>query len=292
AAAWRWSLTPALHGNVTTNRREFVDNTADVQNVGRVNHRTERNSLVDAEYELGARWRAVGGVFNRTSRNSQPATLELDNTVSGSEVGARYVFREGDAVAYRYRAGRGKYLNQPLAGPAARDFRDTEHEVRLDWQVTGRMSLQGRLARLDRRQDDLPVRNFSGYRGEVNSNWFFTGKTSVGLGVIKELEGYQTNNESYYDGYRLYVAPEYKATEKITARLRYEHGARTFKGALPGFVPSGRRDTLRLASLGVEYRALRSLTLTTTLQRDQRGSNTPGFDYKSNSLFVSALFTF
>lgn len=290
--ALRWSITPAFHGNVTTDRREFVDNTADVQNIGRVNHRTERNSLVDAEYELGARWRAVGGFFNRNSRNSQPSTFILDSTVSGAEGGVRYVIREGDALAYRYREGRGNYLNQPILGVASRNFTDREHEFRADWQLTGRTTVQARLARLERTHEGLPSRNFSGYVGELNSTWFLTGKTSLSGGLIKELAAYQTNTESYYDGYRFFVGPTYKPTEKITLRARYEQGPRTFKGASTGFVPSGRRDSTRLVTLGVEYQALRSLKLAAALQRDQRTSNIPGFDYKSNSFFVSGLFSF
>ena len=292
AAAWRWSLTPALHGNVTTDRRDYVDNTADVQNIGRVNHRTERNSLADAEYELGARWRVLGGFFDRSSRNSQPATFILDNRVSGAEGGFKYVFRENDNVSYRYRSGRGNYLNQPLAAGASRDFNDREHEFRAQWQLTGSNFVQGRLSRFERRQDSQPARSFSGYRGEINSNWEFTGKTSLAAGLIKELDSYQTNLESYFDGYRVFVAPTYKATEKIAVKFRYEQGTRTFKGANVGFAPSGRRDSLRLASLGVEYQALRSLTLAAALQRDQRSSNIPGFDYRNNSVFVSGLFKF
>ncbi len=30
AAAWRWSLTPRFRGNLSSDRREYVDNTADV----------------------------------------------------------------------------------------------------------------------------------------------------------------------------------------------------------------------------------------------------------------------
>lgn len=292
AAAWRWSLTPALHGNVTTDRREYLDKTADVQNAGAVNQRIDRSSLVDAEYEIGARWRAVGGFFDRSSRNSQPTTFFLDSTIKGAEAGARYVFREGDSVAYRFRSGRGNYLNQPTGLTTVRNFDDREHEVRLDWQLTGKNSVQARMSRLERTHDGLAARNFSGYLGEVNTNWLFTGKTSMSVGLLKDLGSYQTNNESYYDGYRLYVQPVYRATEKISARLRYEHGARNFKGALPGFAPSNRRDNLRFAALSLEYQALRSLTLAASLQRDLRTSNTPGFDYKSNSVLVSALFRF
>ena len=292
AAAWRWSVTPAFHGNLTTDRREYTDNTADVQSLGRVNRRTDRNSLLDAEYELGARWRVIAGLFERTSSNSEAFTFEPDSKVRGTEVGARYVFREGDSLAYRFRNGRGDYTDAFLPLVTSRDFKDREHEASLEWQAAPKTTVQAKLAHLERDHDGQLARDFSGYQGQISANWQATAKTSLAGGLIKELGSYQTGTDSYYDGYRVFIAPSYKPTEKTAVRLRYDHGVRSYKGALPGFVPSGRRDTTNLASLGFEYQPLRSLTLTAALQTDRRSSNTPGFDYRSNSFLVSALLSF
>jgi hypothetical protein len=75
-------------------------------------------------------------------------------------------------------------------------------------------------------------------------------------------------------------------------RLRYGRGVREYNGALPGFVESGRRDTTKLASLAFDWKPWRALKLTASVQRDQRSSSQPGFDYRSNSLGLSALASF
>jgi exopolysaccharide biosynthesis operon protein EpsL len=291
AAAWRWSLTPAFYGNLTTDRREYVDNSADVQSAGQLNRRTDRSTRLDGEYQLDGVWRLLGGAFQRNNSNSQPATSEGDSKVIGAEAGVRYQFPYGASLAYRFRNGKGEYSNRALAASVSSDFTDREHEVQGEW-VGGRAKLGGRISRLERKYDNIPARDFSGFLSQIDLTYAFTGKTSVFAGVVRELGSYQTNNISYYQGTRVFVAPTWKATENIALRTRYDYGVRDFKGPLPGFVSSNRSDKTNLASLSVEWQPVRLLTLMAWLQRDQRNSNEFGADYKSNSVGVSAKASF
>ncbi|NMM06429.1 MAG: putative exosortase B-associated extracellular polysaccharide biosynthesis transporter EpsL [Polaromonas sp.] len=296
AAAWRWSFTPALHGNLTSDRREYVDNTADVQINGQgvgqsnLNRRTASSTLLDAEYEIDGAWRALGGVFERVSTSSQP-TFEGDSKVRGLEVGARRVFSSGTSLAYRFRNGRGNYSDLLSVAPVG-EFKDREHEVRLDWAPSGKTTVQARLAYFDRAHDGLSARDFSGAVGQADVIWAVTGKTSVTWGAARELGSYQTTTSSYYQGYRFFVAPTWRATEKIAVRLRYDHGVRDYRGALPGFAAIDRKDKTRLASLALEWQAARALKLAASVQRDKRTSNDPRFDYVSNSVGVLAQLSF
>ncbi len=293
-AAWRWSFTPKLRGNLTADRREFVDNTADVLvgpgGVGSVNRRTESALGLDAEYELGAAWRLLAGAFQRDLKNTRN-TAEADSTVTGAELGAGYVWRSGTSAAYRFRQGDGNYRGQDGTG-LPQDFTDTEHELRFEWAPTGQSTVQGRLVHLNREHKGSPDRDFSGLAGRVNANWVLTGKTQIDAGLIRELSGYQTANTNYYEGDRLYISPVWKPTAKTALRLRVEEGSRNYKGAPAGQTALGRRDKTSLASLSLEWEALRALTVAATVQRDRRTSNTAGADYRANSVGVSALFKF
>lgn len=292
AAAWRWSLTPALHGNLTAERREFIDTSADVQNLGQVNRRTERVNLFDAEYELGSAVRLVGGFFDRTLKNSSPFTLEGDSSVQGAEAGLRYVFPSGSSLAYRFKRGSGDYPGRVPSAFSAASFREREHEVRLDWPVTGKTAIQARLSHVDRAHDDLAARDFSGITGQVQATWAATGKTQVVVGLDRELSSYQATSASYYTGYRLFVAPSWKPTEKTAVRLRYDHGVRDYKGALPGFAATGRRDTTNQGSVALEWQALRSVKVTLALQTERRKSNEAGADYKNRGASVGVQVSF
>jgi len=293
AAAWRWSLTPAFRGNLITDRREYVDTTADVQNAGQLNRKTDKSTRLDGEYEVDGVWRVLGGAFQRTNSNSQSATFEGDSKVMGAEAGVRYQFPYGTSLAYVFRHGQGEYTNNnpSLLSAVSSDFTDREHEVRGEW-VGGRAKLGGRISYLDRSYDSISARDFSGIRSQVDLTYALTGKTSIFGGLVRELGSYQTNQYSYYQGTRVFVAPTWKATDNIALRARYDYGVRDFKGPLPGFVASNRTDKTSLASLSVEWQPVRLLTLMAWLQRDQRTSNQFGADYKSNLVGVSAKATF
>jgi len=292
AAAWRWSLTPALHGNVTADQRKYVDNSADLQNLGQLNVRTDRSSLLDAEYEIDGAWRVLGGVFERETLNRQAFTFEGDSKVRGVEGGVRYVFPSGTSLAYRLKQGNGEYPGRVSNAQFASDFKDREHEFRLDWPITGKTTIASRISHFDRTHEGLAARDFSGFIGQVQATWEATGKTRVIAGLMRELDSYQTNTSSYYEGYQFFVAPTWKPTAKTSVQFRYQHGVRDYKGALPGFTSLNRRDTLNTSTLAFEWQPTRIFTVAASAMRDNRKSNEPGFDYKSNVINLSVLARF
>ncbi|MEO8012555.1 XrtB/PEP-CTERM-associated polysaccharide biosynthesis outer membrane protein EpsL [Polaromonas sp.] len=292
AAAWRWSLTPSFYGNLTTDRQEYTDNTADVQNQGQVNRRTDRLTLLDAEYAIDGPWRVLGGVFERSSSNSQAVTFEGDSKVRGVEVGVRYVFASDSSFAYRLKQGKGEYPNRVLSSTSASDFKDREHEFKLVWPITGITTIQSRLSYFDRAHDGLAARDFSGFVGQLEATWKPTGKTTVNGGVARDLGDYQTNNISYFQGNRFFIAPTWKPTEKTAVKFRYDHGVRNYKGSLPGFIALNRRDTTDLSVLGFEWEVIRAVKLSTSVFSDRRKSNEFGADYKSHGINFAVLASF
>jgi exopolysaccharide biosynthesis operon protein EpsL len=280
-----------LYGNLTTDRREYTDNTADVQNQGELNRRTDRLTLLDAEYAIDGPWRVLGGVFERTISNSQ-ASFEGDSKVRGVEAGVRYVFASDSSFAYRLKQGRGEYPNRVLSDTSASEFKDREHEFRLFWPITGKTTIQSRLAYFDRAHDGLPARDFSGFVGQLDATWRLTGKTTINGGVVRELGDYQTDDISYYQGNRLFIAPTWKPTEKTAVKFRYDHGVRDYKGPLPGAVATNRQDTTDLAVLGFEWEVIRAVKVTTSVFTDRRKSNVSNVDYKSHGANVSVLASF
>lgn len=296
AAAWRWSLTPSLYGNFTTDRQEYTDNTANFLNQNRnqdqLNRRTDRLTLLDAEYAVDGPWRIVGGVFERSSSNSQPLTFEGDSKIRGVEAGARYVFASDSSLAYRLKQGRGEYPNRIFSSAFASDFKDREHEFKLVWPITGKTTIQSRLSYFDRKHEGFEVRDFSGFIGQLDATWKPTGKTSINGGIARDLGDYQTNNISYYQGNRFFIAPTWKPTEKTAVKFRYDHGVRNYKGPLTGFVSTDRRDTTNLNVLSLEWNVIRSLKLTTSVFSDKRKSNESGADYKSHGVNFTVLASF
>ncbi len=288
--AFRFAVTPRFRGNVLADRREFTDRFS-VLTGNQVNRRTELNHAVEAEYEVGAAWRALAGVFEQRLENSVGGAF-ADTAVRGAEAGARYEFRSGNNLAYRFRQGQGDYSATSASFPAT-DFTDRQHDFEANWAPTGALRLNGRMGYLERQHDNDPVRDFSGWVGRVNATWNLTGKTSITAGVIRDLAAFRTNFAGYFEGYRAFIEPRWQATAKTALRLRVEQGMRNYKAPLVPTDPDvGREDQLNLAAVALEWEPIRALRLMLTAQRDERSSNIAGRDYRANLYGASFVLWF
>lgn len=284
--AFGWAFTPQLRGSLRAERREFTDLFSDV-GAGRINRRTELNHGLDAEYVLGASWRGLAGVFDQRSRNSAQDG-QTDASVRGGELGARYEWRPGTSLAWRWRQGHGDYPG----GSSAGDFVDRQQELELQWQPTGQLQVSGRLGWLRRDHDVQPVRDFSGWAGRMDARWQLTGKTRLSAGLLRELASYQSLDASYYEGWRAFVEPEWKPSAKTAVRLRLDQGRRHYKGApIPPLQPA-RQDRLQLAALALEWEPIRPLRVMATVQRDERKANREGLDYRAHIYGLAAQLWF
>ena len=285
--AYRWAFTPKLRGNLMAERREYGDRFGALSN-NLVNRRTEHNLGLDAEYELGASWRALAGVFERRSENSA-SRLEPDATVRGAELGARYDLRSGNTLAYRFRQGQGEYTGGVLN---VGHFTDRQHELDMGWQASGQVRLGGKLGWLEREHEAQPVRDFSGWTGRLHATWQATGKSSVAVGLARDLASFQSDFGTYYEDLRLFIAPQWKPTAKTAVRLRWEHGTRTYKGQTATALTAGREDRLNAVALGLEWELARALRLLASVQREERNAKLGGLDYKATVFGLSALLVF
>ena len=219
-------------------------------------------------------------------------TFEGDSKVRGVEAGAKYVFASDSSFAYRLKQGRGEYPNRIFSSAFASDFKDREHEFKLVWPITGKTTIQSRLSYFDRKHEGLEARDFSGFIGQLEATLKLTGKTSINGGIARDLGDYQTNNISYFQGNRVFIAPTWKPTEKTALKFRYDYGVRNYKGPLVGFISTDRRDRTDLSVLGFEWDVIRAVKLTTSIFSDRRKSNELGADYKSHGINFSVLASF
>ena len=295
SGAWLWSFTPRVRGVLTAERKEALNNFADVGGITIRNVRTDSSVKFEGEGDLGAAVRLLGGVSQSRRTNEVAVIQEGDSSVDSLIAGMAYVFPSGNSVAYRFRKGSGDSTNR-LATAAAQlptGFDEREHEVRAGWKLTGKTSLNARLSWLDRAHRGLPERDFDGPTANLGVTWNPTAKTSVAAGAARSLSSYQTASSSYITSNRLNVAPTWRATEHISLRLNYDYLVQTYEGALPGQgLPENRRDVTRFAVVALDWRPRPFFSMTVSVQNQRRSSNTPGFDFNSNAANIGALVNF
>lgn len=312
-AAWLWQLTPRISGTLLATRNETLNSFGDFRRID-PNAGTPRNlqSIQTNEREeftadvlLWGGWHIVGGVSTIDSRNSQSFNEIGDFSQDSAEFGGRYVFPSGTEITLVQRESTGDYK-----GRAADPFRQldtgydqSETEGKIDWRVTGKSHLTAKLGYVDREHDNFTQRDYDGLTGLLAWRWMPTGKLLVNTAISRNIYSFQESNfaglgflvgdysYSYYVADTFTWSPLWAITDKTSLRFRYDLSDRDFRGNLDPTSPS-RRDILRSYTLTAEWQALRTLLVSAVARHEDRDSDRTDFDYKADSIGISAQLLF
>jgi exopolysaccharide biosynthesis operon protein EpsL len=281
-AAWDWKVTPALHGVLSADRRQFRDIT-DIAGRSEIGRRTERAEVLEGIYDIDGVWRALAGVSRTSTSSTAPVTWDASPTVRSARVGAGYEWGSGSSLFARYRRGEGEY-KQVVSPAVAADFRENEFDLQLKWILTGKTSLDARLGNLERTHADAPARDFSGPVGSASVNWAATGKTRVIAGVFRDLTSSGLETGGHVKNTRLFVGPVWSATAHTTVSARYDRIARSWHDIVPGLPETGRRDTIQSGTIGVDWTPRRIVTLSASVRGERVKSNLVGASYRNTAV--------
>jgi exopolysaccharide biosynthesis operon protein EpsL len=295
AAAWRWSLTPALHGNLTSTRQESLNSFVDTLDYRTRNLRTDDKQRFDADLDLGAGWHLLGGVFRNVRKNSAQFLQERDNTLTSAEIGGRYDFTSGSSLGFINRTGRGTYDNQEQPLPATlldNGFDQTENLLVMTWPVTAKTRIDARIGQLSRKHDHYAARDYSGTVGSLSMNWEISGKSRLNAGFNRNLASYETTSSSYLTADRFFFSPVWQVSAKTALRYRFDYIKQDYQGAITAGPANGRSDRERISLLAADWQALSFLSLSLSLTDDRRTSNQSNNEFKDRISQLSVQLTF
>ena len=88
--------------------------------------------------------------------------------------------------------------------------------------------------------------------------------------------------------------PYWQIGAKTALRAKYDYARRDYLGGpVTQIIPaSNRRDDLHTAMIALDWQPYRSVSVSASLQNEQRKSSQPGQDYKDNTISLSAQATF
>jgi exopolysaccharide biosynthesis operon protein EpsL len=281
-AAWLWSVTPQLHGSLTSARTESLNATADSLNPNLRNKNTTQNTALAAAYEIGGPWQVTAGVSNTNNTNEQAVIGQSDTRSTGVSGGVRYVLGSGNSLAY---------FLQRASGTSVNDFTSTTHDVAVVWVLTGNSTVNGHVAYLEQRFGVAPQFDFSGASGSVMFVWRASGKVSVSAGWQRDLASYQTAGTTHTQTDIFTVAPAWQISPKTSVRLQYREGTRDDQGNPTG-VPTSRQDRVRDTSLSFSWLPRPFATLSVSVGENNRTSNIANADFSARTVGLTALFSF
>lgn len=295
SAAWRWSFTPRLRGNLTTGRQEILNDFSNVEGYTLSNERVNLTTRLDGTYAPGGPWRLAAGIDEVSQTNPKNQSAEADTVTRSVDAGVRYVYASGSQWAYTLRSANGSYLLSPnLTGLIDGRFEQIDHAVSLRWMLHGSSTANLQLTAQDRTHPQLVSRNYGGIGASANYNLSITGKTSVLIGLSRELGSYQTSTSNYAQTDRFILAPTWAISAKTLLRLRYSYSQRDYLGN-PNTMSSNvlhRTDTLSDSALSFEWQPQPYLIFSAVFQDSRRRSNVDGLDFQSTSISLTAQISF
>jgi exopolysaccharide biosynthesis operon protein EpsL len=289
--AWDWSVTPRFHGTVSADRRQYREITTDpVSLTNRIGRRTEREELAEGVFDIAGPWGVLAGVSHYRASSTEPFSWDASPDITYWHAGVNYQAASGSSFSLRYKRGKGEYKDASFA-TLNTDFDDNMIEGRARWSITGKTTIDARLAHVKREHDNAPVLDFSGMVGGLNATWDITGKTSLVAGWQRDLSATGLITGGKVESDRFFIAPVWHATAKTSFNLRYDHTQRKWKDAGAALAFANRSEKIDSIQAGVDWEALRTITVSGYLRQEKlRSSVNAG--YRANVYGVAARANF
>ncbi len=292
SASWRWSLTPRFHGNATASQSETLNNFGDSTDYTQRNTRATKSRRFDATYELGANYRLIGALSRFVQSDERLLVGESSYLSDAVDIGLQYALPYGSSLEYVLRKSDGQSSTRNVAfGSSVQDFDQTDSSVMIAWAITPATKAGMTLGHRNRNYGNLPRANFSGPTGRLQWDWTPTSKTSLSIGVRRDLQSYLTASTNTRVTDEIYSSATWSVTPKIDAAARYQRVEEDFEGRGLG-IPSQRRDTINRATVSLQWSPLQYMDLSASLSNQRRKSTLPGLDYRSTALTLTANLTY
>jgi exopolysaccharide biosynthesis operon protein EpsL len=292
--AWHWQLGPRLGGALSATRAQSLVDYSEFRNPGQRNVRTTENFAAGADAWVFGGWHLTGALSQARNRYSVPFPQEGSYRASGGEAGVRWVARSANWLALNLRSLDGRYVDRPLDRVAFLDdgFRRRETEALASWRLTGKSTLEGRIAQIDYRSNTFEQRDFSGIAARLGLLWQASVKLGVNAAFAREIEPWADASASHRVDQRVTLGTTWQAAARTTLRLETRRGQSEFRDAPPGFAGTPRGDKEGSVHFNAEWRALRNLTLSAGAQRYRQSSSDPAANWRGNQLTAAASLLF
>lgn len=294
-AEWDWVLGSQLHGVLLLERAEALSSFSSFAIGNLRNIQTVDTKQALAELDVFGGWSVVGGLTETTLKNSaNNFTLDADALVLTPELGLRYRFPSGTTITLLHRSSDGEYTSRAapdLVLLLDTGYRETEDSLTVNWPVTGKSTVNARIAQVERQYDNVAERNYDGTRLQIDYALQATPKITVNVAYRQDVVPYTDTRGSYYLARTLGLSPLWQITPKLALRLNLSRERREYRGAAPGgsLRPE---ETVTLRGLTMDWAPLNMIRLSATHQRESRDSPNAAESYDANVSQISANLRF
>jgi exopolysaccharide biosynthesis operon protein EpsL len=297
-AAWLWSITPELTGNLVYTDTETLANFANLGPICGLCVNTKdllrtKQGFVNAVWFPVSRWRLTAGGASVEQTHSDPVQRINDiETVTGV-VGASYVTPQDDRLGVEGRFERGKSPHDDLLNlnGTVNGYHQDSVGVVGHWVATGHSTLDGRVDYVRRDYDQPTTADFRGPTARLAYTWTPTGKVAVVSSIyhdIGPIVDVQSANFVLVTGAS--VKPTWNVTDKVDVSGDAEYNKWDYRGnQITGL---NYTHWTRTFGANVAWHATQKILLTAAYTYEMRTSTLPLADYRDNLFTVSARIGF
>ncbi|AIY42106.1 hypothetical protein LT85_2948 [Collimonas arenae] len=295
AANWNWHAGNQFQGNVGVNYSQGLTPFIDFHLLER-NLRTQEDVYADGAWLFHPSWRVRAGVTYSKLWYDLESQRPGDNSKNQEELGLDYLAASGSTIGLQLRHTRADYPTPELDSgvPVFNGYDQNEIKGKVDWLLTGKTTLHFLGGWVSRKQDEFPVRNFSGINTRVSADWSPTGKIDVSVAGWREIGAVDDVSTVYSLNHGASIASAWQYSDKVRLVAQYKYEKRDFsQSAAAGiFSATNPNDALRNMALSVIYNpTLHWRVQLSGVRSTQILNNAPG-GYVSNGVMFNTRYSF
>jgi exopolysaccharide biosynthesis operon protein EpsL len=252
------------------------------------NEVTRDHRFANGEWQFHPRWSIGAGAAEVSSTNSTAVQAPNDYEDTSVHATLGYTTPKGSKLRGQLRQVDGEYPNRPASLFVDRAYTLTEYNLLGDWNVEGKLVAHGKIGYVQRENETLSHRNFSGLAGRLSADYFVSGKTMLNWALYREIANSDDFNASYQLRTGTNVGVAWLAAPKLTLRANAGFENRSFEGDTGAVTTQQQRDEDTLSgSVSLSYAPTRMAIIDVGVQAGRRDSNIPVSDYSFHSVFAS-----
>ena len=287
-AAWRWSLSPALLGVLSTKHIELLNSAADSIDPNLRNKNVTNLDNLTVGYLLGGPWHLLGEYSKGSSANEHALLGISDVNYESHTVGISFVPTNSSSLSYARRMDSGTN-SSALTGVSGYSYNG--HVFSAAYALNDSTSFKARVAYMEQHFSVEPKFDFSGISGGVDAVWKITGKTSLIGGWQREISSFQTLDSTYAQTDTFSLAPSWQARPTLSLGLQFKQSVRDALGN-PNGTANTRRDRTNDSALTVLWQPRSYVSLNASVAQSNRTSTAVDQDYSARTVLLGVQFIY
>ena len=284
-AAWLWSVTSALTGELGASQSRALSSFANLQ-LRQRDLVTSRNAWANAAWLATPSWRVHGAVTATRDEHSSTLRTVQDLERASAEAGLSYVTAQDNRIGVAFRNEHGERPDTAIVNGVAFDNAYDQNGVGIiaHWVLTGHSTIDARADYVKRDYDQFTGRNYKGPTFTGSWTWTPTGKLTFVTTAMRDIGPVEDINTSFVLVKGISFKPRWAITEKVAFTGNLDYSTWDYRTD-PAFGESF-EHRVRAVGLGVSWRPLRRVLLQAGWQHEKRTSTVPLGDYDVDVFLV------